>query len=323
MRMGRLWRLVALIALLLVLGRLAGLPVAGDGEGLVGASWGAPGGVLLAAPWAAAPASPVNDAAPAGLLGFAQDVVNLTNQERAAAGLPPLASDPALMSAAQGHSQDMADHDFVSHTGSDGSTPYQRIVRAGYSPLYVAAENIAAGYASPASVVAAWMASPGHRANILSPLYTHIGVGYVYEADDTFGPYHHYWTQNMAAHEPSTATPWASPTATRTPTATLTPTATRTSAPTRTPTATQTPLPTLTPTGAPTSTPTPTTTATATPTPTTTVSSTPTATPTAATPTRSGTPTPTVRPSPTRTPSPTMAPPHAGWRLWLPAMLKG
>lgn len=316
MRMRRLSRFVAVVGLLLALGRMAGLPATGDSEGLVGASWEAQGDVPLALPGATAPAGPPLDAAPAGLLGFVQDVVNLTNQERAAAGLPPLASDPALMTAAQGHSQDMADHDFVSHTGSDGSTHYQRIARAGYSPLYASAENIAAGYASPASVVAAWMASPGHRANILSPLYTHIGVGYVYEADDTFGPYYHYWTQNMAAHQPPTATPSGPPTATPTPTASRTAMATQTSLPTLAPT--QTPLPTATLTPSPTATATATATASTTPRP----SATPTPPPTPST-TAMPTVPPSPTPLPTRTPSPTGTPAGVGGRLWLPVVCRG
>ena len=70
------------------------------------------------------------------------------------------------MRIAQAHSQDMADRDFFSHTGSDGRSPFQRMRDAGYS-YRRAAENIAAGSTSPAEVVDMWMGSPGHRANIL------------------------------------------------------------------------------------------------------------------------------------------------------------
>ena len=219
---------------------------------------------------------------------FAERVIELTNQERARAGLPPLISDAALNAAALRHSQDMADHDFFSHTGSDGSSACGRMAAAGYSPIWACGENIAAGFTSPEEVVAAWMNSAGHRANILSPYYQHIGVGYVYDAGDTFGPYYHYWTQDFAAHSwqtpvPATATPTWTATPTRTPTGTPTPTRTPTRTPTLTPTPTRTPTATASATPTPTRTPT----ASATPAP-------------SATPTAGGTATPT----PTQIPPP-------------------
>jgi uncharacterized protein YkwD len=89
----------------------------------------------------------------------------------------------------------MARNDFFSHTGSDGSSPGQRISRAGYR-WWTYGENIAAGYPSPEHVVDAWMNSAGHRANILNPDFRDIGVGYIYKPDTTYG---HYWTQDMGA----------------------------------------------------------------------------------------------------------------------------
>jgi len=83
----------------------------------------------------------------------------------------------------------MACNHFFSHTGSDGSSPFDRMSRQGYS-FSAAAENIAAGYGSPADVVAGWMGSEGHRANILGT-YVHIGVGYTYEPNSDWGT---YWT---------------------------------------------------------------------------------------------------------------------------------
>ncbi|MDH7489356.1 MAG: CAP domain-containing protein [Anaerolineae bacterium] len=251
---------------------------------------------------------------------FAERVIELTNQERAKVGLPPLISDPALNAAALGHSRDMAEHDFFSHTGSDGSSAYSRILAAGYSPIWTCGENIAAGYSSPEEVVAAWMNSAGHRANILSPYYHHIGVGYVYDAGNTFGPYYHYWTQDFASHSWQTPVPSTStPTPTRTPTATATPTGTPTRTPTLTPTktwtptatATLTPTPTATATatGTPSLTPTRTSTATATLTPTPTATATATGTP-SLTPTRTSTATATLTPTPTATAThtPTLTP---------------
>ncbi len=125
---------------------------------------------------------------------FEQRVIELVNQERTSRGLATLKKSPALMDAARGHSEDMACNDFVDHTGSDGSTPRDRILRAGYTPGALG-ENIAAGCSTPEQVVDIWMKSDGHRANILNPDYCHIGVGYAYNANATYG---HYWTQDMA-----------------------------------------------------------------------------------------------------------------------------
>jgi uncharacterized protein YkwD len=92
------------------------------------------------------------DAGPSGrmltaveLQDLGSEVIALTNQQRALYGLPPLTANSALTSAAAVHSNDMADNNFFSHTGSDGSNPGQRISRAGYS-YYTYGENIAAGY---------------------------------------------------------------------------------------------------------------------------------------------------------------------------------
>ncbi|MBN1249148.1 MAG: CAP domain-containing protein [Anaerolineae bacterium] len=129
---------------------------------------------------------------------FATEVVILTNAERAKAGCPALAISPQLTQAAQDHSTDMAINDYFSHYSLDGRTPWDRIRATGYSYAR-AAENIAAGYNSPASVVAGWMNSDGHRANILNCALTEIGVGYTYLSPDIGSVnYHHYWTQVFA-----------------------------------------------------------------------------------------------------------------------------
>ena len=133
---------------------------------------------------------------PPGPSDFAQQVVELTNQERANNGLPPLKISDELTAAAEGHSQDMATNDCFSHYGClDGSSPLERMLRAGYQPTW-AGENIAGGYSTPASAMAAWLSSPGHRANILNSNYREIGVGYAYNALSTYG---HYWTQDFGS----------------------------------------------------------------------------------------------------------------------------
>ncbi|MFB2891522.1 CAP domain-containing protein [Aerosakkonemataceae cyanobacterium BLCC-F50] len=129
---------------------------------------------------------------------FINRVLELTNIERSKYGLQPLTSNPLLAQAAQTHSQNMALQDFYSHTGLDGSQPWDRIKAAGYQ-YSQAAENIYASPTTPEAAVEGWMNSPGHRANILNPAYREIGIGYYFLENDTGNVnWHHYWTQNFA-----------------------------------------------------------------------------------------------------------------------------
>lgn len=130
-------------------------------------------------------------APPAGTSAQAAEVVELVNAERAKAGCGALSIDEKLTTAAQRHSQDQADHQNMSHTGSDGSDPGTRLDRVGYS-WRTYGENVAWNQRTPAAVMDAWMNSPGHRANILNCSFTEIGVGVV----SSNGP---YWTQVFAA----------------------------------------------------------------------------------------------------------------------------
>ncbi|MFI9206436.1 CAP domain-containing protein [Streptomyces sp. NPDC053048] len=125
----------------------------------------------------------------AGLEKAVADVLALTNRERTAAALPPLAADPRLAAAARAHSTDMVARDFYSHTTPEGREPWDR-ARAAGAPHRAIGENIACGQRTPAEVVRGWMDSPGHRANILTPGFTHLGVGYA-----TGGRAGTYWTQ--------------------------------------------------------------------------------------------------------------------------------
>ncbi|WP_242059955.1 CAP domain-containing protein [Oscillatoria sp. FACHB-1407] len=128
---------------------------------------------------------------------FVERVVSLTNAFRQQFGLQPLTLNSKLNTAAQTHSQNMAVQDFFSHTGADGSQPWDRMTRAGYR-WSRAAENIAAGQQTPEAVVDAWMNSPGHRANILNANFREIGVGYYELTNDTGNVnYGRYWTQNF------------------------------------------------------------------------------------------------------------------------------
>jgi uncharacterized protein YkwD len=113
-------------------------------------------------------------------------VLCLLNQHRAAAGLTVLVEDPALQAAAQAHADDMGRRDFYAHRDPDGVTPDQRIRRAGFNGQ-ATGENIHWGVglnASPAHIVDGWMASPGHRANILRASFSRVGTGIGYDAPD-------------------------------------------------------------------------------------------------------------------------------------------
>lgn len=129
------------------------------------------------------------DASPflsANIDSFAQRVVDLTNAERAKFGLSPLSVSPQLVAAATIHANNMVRLSSVyglngamSHTLMGNTTPTvtSRANTVGYD--YAAfGENIAYGYNTPEDVVAAWMNSPGHRANILNSLFTQIGVSW-------------------------------------------------------------------------------------------------------------------------------------------------
>ena len=141
----------------------------------------------LAAPSALARVTPHPD--------FADTVITLVNHERTAAGCPALTPNETLLQVARAHSQDMAVHRFVEHTGSDGRTPAQRVQAAGYQ-FRIVAENVAAGRLTPESAVQGWMESPEHRANILNCALRDTGVGVVEVPDDP--AYGIYWTQLFA-----------------------------------------------------------------------------------------------------------------------------
>lgn len=116
-------------------------------------------------------------------------VLTLVNEERAAAGCEPLTHDPALAELATDLSRDMAERGFFDHTDPDGRTPWDRAEEAGISNL--GGENIAWGQPDAESVMAAWMDSEGHRANILNCSFRTIGVG-VHFADGSA-----WWTQDF------------------------------------------------------------------------------------------------------------------------------
>ncbi len=118
----------------------------------------------------------------------AEKIVQLTNQVRAKNGLPALAALPPLNTAALGHSQEMLELDYFSHTSPVTGKAGDRIKQAGVR-WTACAENIYRSEGYPieevaAETVDAWVRSPGHYKNIIGPNYTHIGVGVIYKNDE-------------------------------------------------------------------------------------------------------------------------------------------
>ncbi len=120
-------------------------------------------------------------------------VLALVNRARARAHCRPLRANAALTRAARGHSLDMARRNYFAHVTPGGTTPWTRIARAGY-PRAALAENIAAGQPTADAVVRAWLASPGHRRNLLNCSMRSVGTGLA-----TGGRYGFYWTQDLGS----------------------------------------------------------------------------------------------------------------------------
>lgn len=119
--------------------------------------------------------------------GYVSQIASLINQERANAGLSTLTINATLADAAQRHAADMACSGRISHTGSDGSTSYARILALGYSPAF--SEEIIYGGGGPQAAMTWWMNDKVHRDAILNPRYTEMGVGYAYFAGGSYGDY--------------------------------------------------------------------------------------------------------------------------------------
>ena len=106
-----------------------------------------------------------------------KQVASLTNSERKAAGLGSLTLDSQLSMLARMKAEDMAKNGYFSHTSPTYGSAFDMMKQYGVS-YRTAGENIAKGQKTAESVMNGWMNSSGHRANILSSAYTHIGVGY-------------------------------------------------------------------------------------------------------------------------------------------------
>jgi uncharacterized protein YkwD len=117
------------------------------------------------------------------ILGYAanistSEVISLTNQKRAENGVASLQYSPLLAQAALAKGNHMLQYNYWAHIAPDGTEPWKFFTDVGYKYRY-AGENLARDFTNPQSAVDAWMASPSHRENLLSPKYTEIGVAVV------------------------------------------------------------------------------------------------------------------------------------------------
>jgi len=147
-----------------------------------------------AAPTSAAPTtaeSTTTTAAPPAddTAAMRQEVLDISNAERAKKGCAALKLDPTLNSVAQDHSRDMVQLGFFAHTNPDGQNAADRFDEAGY-PWSAWGENIAFGYSTGVGVMKGWMNSSSHRGNILDCNFNEMGVGI--DPGGSNGP---YWTQ--------------------------------------------------------------------------------------------------------------------------------
>jgi uncharacterized protein YkwD len=129
-----------------------------------------------------------------------QRVLELVNQARATArfcgksafrAAPPLRWNESLAQASRLHAEDMAHRNYFSHRGRDGSSPAQRIERAGYR-YRAMGENLAGGQLQPEDAVAGWIKSPEHCANLMNPAFTEMGSAYAVDPASEMGV---YWAQ--------------------------------------------------------------------------------------------------------------------------------
>jgi uncharacterized protein YkwD len=149
-------------------------------------------------PDASGPAGPSSSAQPPGTppasnAALETAVLQLVNTERTKAGCAAVAPNDQLTAAARGHSADMAARNYFSHTTPEGVDFISRITVTGYR-WSAAGENIAKGQRTPADVMASWMNSPGHKANIVNCAFKDLGVGAAADASGSL-----LWTQDFAS----------------------------------------------------------------------------------------------------------------------------
>jgi len=148
-------------------------------------------------------AEPFTPPAPQDLSEISRQVLALTNRARAEkrrcgstpyAAAGPLEPSARLSQVALAYAREMARWQFMDHTGHDGSSPAQRISRSGYRWSEVG-ENLASGIMKPQDVVAGWLSSPEHCANLMDPLFREMGVAFAVNPRDARGV---YWAMEFA-----------------------------------------------------------------------------------------------------------------------------
>ena len=120
---------------------------------------------------------------------------DMINSYRKAKGLRPLQLNATLTKAAKMHSRDLAKWDRISHYGSDGSNPWDRVKRSGYKPR-LAAENVGTGQVSFDEVMRGWKASAGHNKNLLLSDASQMGIALVQDPKTEFKS---FWTLVIGA----------------------------------------------------------------------------------------------------------------------------
>ena len=115
------------------------------------------------------------------------------NALRASVGVAPVVPCAPITASAQGYADAMARTGLFAHTGPDGSQPWDRMRAQGYR-WSKASENIAKGQPDVATVMAAWIASPGHHENLVDPGVRHVGLGLAVDGGGT-----HWWVQEFGA----------------------------------------------------------------------------------------------------------------------------
>jgi uncharacterized protein YkwD len=148
----------------------------------------------------AVPFAPAQGINPAALRSEVIALVNVARAQGRRCGThampaaPPLSANPLLAAAAQSYANELAARGSLSHEAADGSTPRDRVARAGYAARFTA-ENLAAGPITAREVVDEWLASPGHCANLMDDAFTQMGVAFALNPRAERGI---YWVQLLA-----------------------------------------------------------------------------------------------------------------------------
>jgi uncharacterized protein YkwD len=121
------------------------------------------------------------------------EIVRLTNEQRAQAGLPELAVLPVLMDTAQAKADDMRANDYYGHNSHTYGTPGD-MIRAAIPQIRGCGENLAPWTKTPAEAFAGWVESTEHLKNIVNPRFTHIGIGIIEGANGGY-----WWVQQLVS----------------------------------------------------------------------------------------------------------------------------